>query len=83
MKNSIAKTYRLPAGICSLISNEAEILKTSDADVVRLALRHYFEDRQAQEHLGFTEQRIIERIDAQGQRLGQLIGQILSMAQPQ
>lgn len=83
MKTTLAKTYRIPAGICGLIANESEILKTSDADIVRLALRRYFEDRQAQEQLSITEQKIIDRIDAQGQRIGQLIGQILSLAQPQ
>ena len=83
MNLTIAKTYRMAAGLHSLIVSEAENLKTSEADIVRLALRRYFDDRQTQDQLAATEQRIAERIDAQGQRLGHLIGQILSMAQPQ
>ena len=83
MSSTVAKTYRMPVGIHALIAGEAEQLKTSEADIVRLALRRYFEDRQAQDHLDASEQRLIARIDAQGQRLGQLIGQILSLAQPQ
>jgi len=83
MNLTVAKTYRMAAGLHSLIATEAEILKTSEADVVRLALRRYFDDRQTQDQLAATEQRIVGHIDAQGQRLGHLIGQILSLAQPQ
>ncbi len=83
MNKTIAKTYRLPAGIYSLLVGEAERLNTTEADLVRLAIRRYFEDRQSQERLDACEQRLVTRIDAQSERLGQLIGQVLSLAQPQ
>ncbi|WP_297505678.1 hypothetical protein [Ferrovum sp.] len=83
MSATIAKTYRIPAGIHNLLINEAERLKTNEADVVRLAIRRYFDDRQSQDRLEACEQRLTASITAQGERLGQLIGQILSLAQPQ
>ena len=81
--NSVARTYRISTGIHARVVNEAERLKASEADVVRLALRKYFEDMQARDQINALEQRLISRIDAHGERLGQLIGQILSLAQPQ
>lgn len=83
MNSTIAKTYRMPAGIHVAIVEEAERLKTSEADVVRMALRSYFESHQQNEVIEATEARIVARIDAQGERLGHLIGEILAMAQPQ
>lgn len=83
MSATIAKTYRIPAGIYALVITEAERLKTTEADVVRLAIRRYFDDRQLQDRLEACEQRLTTSINAQGERLGQLIGQILSLAQPQ
>ena len=82
MSKTVAKTYRMPTGIHSLVVTESERLKTTEADIVRLALRRYFEDQQTQGYLEACEQRITTRIDAQCARLGQLIGQILSLAQP-
>jgi hypothetical protein len=82
MSTTLAKTYRMPAGIHALITNEAEKLKTSEADIVRIALRHYFDDRVQEETLTVLEQRISTRIDAQGERLGHLIGEILKLAKP-
>lgn len=83
MSSTVAKTYRLSVGLHSLIVSEAESLKTSEADIVRLALRQHFDERQQQERIDASEQRLSARIDAQGERLGHLIGQILALAQPQ
>ena len=83
MSSTVAKTYRLSVGLHSLIVSEAESLKTSESDIVRLALRQHFDERLQQERIDASEQRLTARIDAQGERLGHLIGQILALAQPQ
>ena len=83
MSSTVAKTYRISSGVHSLIITEAEQLKTSEADVVRLALRKYFQDRQEQNRLDAVEQRITAKMDTHCQRLASLAEQILSFAQPQ
>lgn len=79
---TVAKTYRFSAGLHSLITSEAERLKTSEADVVRLALRSYFDDRQKQDQLTGLEERLITRLDAQSQRIAKMLQQVMAMAQP-
>lgn len=79
---TIAKTYRFPAGLYALIVSESERLKTTEADIVRLALRNYFDDRQKQEHLDGVEKRVIARLDAQSQRIAKMLQQVMAMAQP-
>ena len=79
---TIAKTYRFSAGLHTLIVSEAERLKTSEADIVRLALRNYFDDQNKQDHLAGVEQRVIARLDAQSQRIAKMLQQVMAMAQP-
>lgn len=81
MTKTVAKTYRMPAGIHVRLAEEAERLNTSEADVVRLALRQYFDDRQQQDSLAATEARIVTRVDAQAERQTALIAEILKLAQ--
>lgn len=83
MKSTVAKTYRMPEGVHQRIVAEAETLKTSEADVVRLALRSYLEKRAHHDVIAEVEERILGRIDAQAERLSHLIGEILSLAQPE
>lgn len=78
--NTLAKTYRMPAGIHRMITEEAERLTTSEADIVRIALRHYFDDQQQVDAAEATTNRIIARIDAQSERLAQLLGEVLALA---
>lgn len=79
---TIAKTYRFSAGLHSLIVSEAERLKTTEADIVRLALRNYFDERQKQDQLAGLEERIIHRLDAQSQRLAKMVQHVITLAQP-
>ncbi len=79
---TIAKTYRFSAGLHSLIVSESEQLKTTEADIVRLALRNYFDERQKQDQLSALEERIIHRLDAQSQRLVKLVQHVITLAQP-
>lgn len=79
--NTIAKTYRFSTGLYTLITTEAEKLKTTEADVVRLALRSYFDEKQKQDLLLALEGRLSARVDAQAQRLTMLVQQIISLAQ--
>lgn len=81
MKSTVAKTYRMPEGIHQHIVAEAETLKTSEADVVRLALRHYFDKRQQLDEAAESEARILSRIDSQSERIALLIREILKLAQ--
>jgi hypothetical protein len=79
---TVAKTFRFSVGIYSLLASESERLKTSEADVVRLSLRNYFDDRQKDDQLMVLEQRIIQRLDAQSNRIVSMLQQVLSLAQP-
>jgi hypothetical protein len=81
MTKTIAKTYRMPASIHTRIVDEAEKHRTSEADIVRMALRQYFDDRQQHDALAASETRIVRRIDAQGERQVALISEILKLAQ--
>ena len=83
MNSTVAKTYRMSAGVHALIVTEAERLRSSEADVVRMAIRQFFDHRQKLDHMESVERRITERIDAQSQRLTILVERILSLAQPQ
>jgi hypothetical protein len=79
---TIAKTYRFSAGLHALIVSDAERLKTTEADIVRLALRNYFDDRNKQDQLAGVEERVIARLDAQSQRIAKMLQQVMAMAQP-
>lgn len=81
-EKTLAKTYRFSVGLYALLSSEAERLKTSEADVVRLSLRNYFDDRQKDDQLMVLEQRIIKRLDVQSNRIVSMLQQVLALAQP-
>lgn len=79
---TIAKTYRFSVGLHALIVSDAERLKTTEADIVRLALRNYFDERQKQDQLAGVEERVIARLDAQSQRIAKMLQQVMALAQP-
>ncbi|PRZ01080.1 hypothetical protein BCM14_0100 [Jezberella montanilacus] len=79
---TVAKTFRFSVGLYSLLASESERLKTSEADVVRLSLRNYFDDRQKDDQLMVLEQRIIQRLDAQSSQIVSMLQQVLALAQP-
>lgn len=79
---TVAKTYRFPAGLYALIVTEAEKHRTTEADIVRLALRNYFDDRIKQDYLAGVEGRVTARLDAQSQRIVKMLQQVMAMAQP-
>lgn len=81
MGTTVAKTYRLPTGLYSLISQEAETLKTTEADVVRQALRQYFSRRQEENALLALEARLSDKIDMNTQRVAAMLREIISLAQ--
>lgn len=81
-EKTLAKTYRFSVGLYALLSSEAERLKTSEADVVRLSLRNYFDDRQKDDQLMVLEKRIIKRLDVQSNRIVSMLQQVLALAQP-
>lgn len=83
MTTTVAKTYRFSSALYMLIVDEAEKTKSSEAEVVRLALRRHFESRQDEERLNALESRLATKIDSQTKRLALLIQQVIAMAQPE
>lgn len=83
MTTTVAKTYRFSTALYKLIVDEAEKTKTSEAEVVRLALRHHFEHRQDTARLEAMEGRLVATIDSHGKRLDSLIRQVIALAQPE
>lgn len=82
MTTTVAKTYRFSSALYKLIVEEAEKTKTSEAEMVRLALRRYFESRQEDERLDRLEDRVIANIESKSQHLALLIQQVIALAQP-
>jgi hypothetical protein len=83
MSTTVAKTYRLPAGLHQCLSAESERLNTSEADVVRLAVRSYFSKAQESNELQALELRLTEKLQASHNSLTRQISQILALAQPE
>ena len=82
MTTTVAKTYRFSSALYKLIVEEAEKTKTSEAEVVRLALRRHFESRQDDARLDRLEHRVIANIESKSQHLSLLIQQVIALAQP-
>lgn len=82
MTTTVAKTYRFPAALYKLIVVEAERTKTSEAEVVRLALRQYFINLQDDARMNALEARILSSIELKTQQLEALINQVIALAQP-
>lgn len=82
MPKTVAKTYRLPEGLHDSLASTAERLQTSEADVVRLAVRHYFQDAQKSNELSLMEARLFAKIESGHNSLTHQINQILALAQP-
>jgi hypothetical protein len=55
----------------------------SEADFIRLVLRHYFEFRQESERIDALETRMIKVIESESQRIASLIQQVIALAQPE
>jgi len=83
MTNTVAKTYRLPAALYKLILDESEKNGMSEADFVRLALRHYFEKRQENNRIESMERCLIKTVQTESQRIATLIEQVIALAQPE
>lgn len=83
MTTTVAKTYRFSSALYKLIVDESEKTKTSEAEVVRLALRRHFESRQDDERLDVLEKRVVANIKYESQLLASLIQQVIAMAQPE
>lgn len=82
MTNTVAKTYRLPSALHKLILDEVEKNGMSEADFIRLVLRHYFEHRQETVRIDALENRLTKVISGESQRIASLIEQVISLAQP-
>ena len=82
MTTTVAKTYRLPAALYKLIVVEAEKTKTSEAEVVRLALRQHFTNLQDDARINALEARLLASIQLKAQHLEALINQVIALAQP-
>jgi hypothetical protein len=82
MTTTVAKTYRLPAALYKLISAEAEKTKTTEAEVVRLALRQHFTNIQDVARMNALETRILASIQLKAKNLEELINQVIALAQP-
>lgn len=82
MNQTVAKTYRISAGVHNLVVTEAERLDTSEADVVRLAIRQYFDNRMQEDKLYSFEQRLNVAMQKESANLTALLRQILSLAKP-
>lgn len=80
MKTFVNST-RFSEGLNKLIISEADRLKVSQSEFLRITLRAHFESRQKQDQLEALEKRLINHSDAQYQRLAVMLGQVLSMAQ--
>ncbi len=83
MTTTVAKTYRFSTALHKLIVDEAERTKTSEAEVVRLALRRHFENQQEVARLEAMELRLAAAIKTNGKQLDSLIRQVIAMAQPE
>jgi hypothetical protein len=82
MTTTVAKTYRLPGALYKLIVAEAEKTKTSEAELVRLALRQHFTNLQDDARMNAIEARVLSSIQLNTQRLEILINQVIALAQP-
>ena len=82
MTNTVAKTYRLPSALHKLILVEVEKTGMSEADFIRLVLRHYFERRQEVVRIDAMESRLTKVIAVESQHIASLIEQVISLAQP-
>jgi len=83
MSSSVVKSCRFPAKLYYQVNQEAARLHVSASAIVRNALRTYFDREEQQRVLQESEKRVMARVDAQGERLGQLIAEILKLAEPQ
>jgi hypothetical protein len=81
MNTTVAKTYRLSEGLHSLITQEAETLKCSEADVVRLAIKGHFDRRQNENALIALEERLSSQLDTHTRQIVSFLKQIISLAQ--
>lgn len=79
---TVAKTYRFPAALYQLIVAEAEKTKTSEAEVVRLALRRHFSNLQDDARINAMEARVLASVQLKAQHLETLINQVIALAQP-
>lgn len=82
MTSTVAKTYRFSTALYQLIVTEAEKVKTNEAEVVRLAIRSYFERTQEDARLAQIENRLQASISGNAKNLETLIKQVIAMAQP-
>ncbi len=83
MTNNVARTYRLPSALYKLILDEVERNSMSEADFIRLVLRHYFEHRHEIERIDALENRMIKVIESESDRIAALIQQVIELAQPE
>lgn len=83
MTNTVAKTYRFSSALYSLIVDESVETKSTEAEVVRLAIRNYFEQKQNEARIDAIENRIISTVETQSNRLAMMIQQVLLLAQPE
>lgn len=83
MTNNVARTYRLPSALYKLILDEVERNSMSEADFIRLVLRHYFEHRHETERIDALENRMIKVIESESDRIAALIQQVIELAQPE
>jgi hypothetical protein len=82
MTTTVAKTYRLPRALYKLIVADAEKTKTSEAELVRLALRRHFTNLQDDARMNALEARVLDSIQLNAQKLEKLIKQVLELAKP-
>jgi len=80
MQNYIIST-RLNKGLYQLIATESDKLNFPQSELVRIALRAYFDDRQKEDRIETLEKRLMEKMDSQAQRLEKLIQHVIAMAQ--
>lgn len=83
MTNTIAKTYRLPSALYKLILQEVEKNGMSEADFIRLVLRHYFERRQEIARIDSMERRLMKVVETESHRITSLIEQVIALARPE
>jgi hypothetical protein len=83
MTNTVAKTYRLPSALYKLMLQEVEKNGMSEADFVRLVLRHYFERRQETARIDAMESRLIKVVETESRRVTSLIEKVIALAQPE
>jgi hypothetical protein len=83
MTNSVAKTYRLPLALYTLMIEEVENTGVSEADFVRLVLRQYFELRQETARIEKMEERLSMVIQTESRGITSLLEQVIALAQPE